>query len=432
MKLRLRLSIALVLLLAVSVVIAAQSRIKPLDAVPALPPAPLPSDALFDDTVVHDIYLTVNSRDWQSLKDHYLDNTYYPANFRWRDQTFRNVGIRSRGHTSRSPVKPSLRVDFNRYITDGEFLGLSAIVLRNNSQDASGLHERLSMLLFNRMAAPYEREAHARLFINNEFSGLYSLVEEADHNLAQRLFNEDAGNVYEYKYEEGDPPHYLEDQGSDPALYVPKPWDPKTHETNPHPEVIAELIRTINQDSDAVFRSTLPAHVDVVNLITHMAIEMFIGDLDGFHGQFAPNNFDAYRFANSNILKFFPWDKSQAYTGGPLLTIWHQLLDVPAEKRNHLSMRVLGLSDLKSQLLDTLIAVANSASDLDKSNPADRRGWMEREIEREYTQIKDFSAVAPQDLSFYSKADFEAAVESLRDFARRRPDFVRGEVAAAR
>src|SRR6187549_3831577 len=60
-------------------------------------PPPAPGDAFFDDTVVHDIYLTINSRDWQSLKDHYLDNTYYAVDFKWRDQTVRNSGIRSRG-----------------------------------------------------------------------------------------------------------------------------------------------------------------------------------------------------------------------------------------------------------------------------------------------------------------------------------------------
>lgn len=417
-----RVLIAFVLVVALGAVLAAQSA----------PPAPLASDALFDDTAVHDIFLTVNSRDWQALKDNYLDNTYYPANFRWRDQIFRNVGIRSRGHTSRSPVKPSLRVDFNRYITDGEFLGLSAVVLRNNSQDASGLRERVSMLLFNRMGAPYEREAHARLYINNEFSGLYSLVEEADGKLAQRVFGESAGNVYEYKYDAGDPPHFLEDLGPDPGAYVPKPFDVKTHESDPHAVVIAQLIQSINQDSDAVFRTTLSTRLDVTNLVRHMAIEMFIGDLDGFHGQFAPNNFDVYRFADSNVVKFFPWDKSLAFTGGPALTIWHQLLDVPADKRNRLSMRVLGLPDVKSQLLDTLAAVASAATALDPANPLDRRGWMEREIEREYNQIRDYSAVALQDLAFYSKAEFEQAVESLRDFARRRSDFVRAEVAAAR
>src|SRR6185295_9225423 len=67
---------------------------------------PDPADPFFDDTVVHDIKLTINTRDWQSLKINYLDNTVYPCYFVWNGQTVRNVGIRSRGTGSRSGVKP--------------------------------------------------------------------------------------------------------------------------------------------------------------------------------------------------------------------------------------------------------------------------------------------------------------------------------------
>ena len=42
-------------------------------------PEPDPSDPFFDDTVLHDIRLSINTRDWESLKVHYLDNTYYPC-----------------------------------------------------------------------------------------------------------------------------------------------------------------------------------------------------------------------------------------------------------------------------------------------------------------------------------------------------------------
>src|SRR5262249_9043271 len=77
-----------------------------------------PSDAFFDDTVVHDLKLTINPKDWQTLQIHYLENDYYVCDFRWRDQMLRNIGIRSRGTGSRSGTKPGLRVDFDRYNTD--------------------------------------------------------------------------------------------------------------------------------------------------------------------------------------------------------------------------------------------------------------------------------------------------------------------------
>jgi len=96
------------------------------------------SDRLFDDTVLHDLFITISDRDWSTLKDHYLEFTYYPCDLKWDDVTVRNVGIRSYGTGSRRPAKPSLRFDFDRFTTDQTLLGLKSFILRNNAQDASG------------------------------------------------------------------------------------------------------------------------------------------------------------------------------------------------------------------------------------------------------------------------------------------------------
>src|SRR5262245_40972223 len=134
----------------------------------AAAPADTPAvDAFFDDSRVQTINLSINSRDWQSLREHYLDNTYYPCDLRWQDQVVRNIGIRSRGTGSRSGSKPGLRVDIDRYTGGLRFLTLKSFVLRNNTQDASNLHERLTMLLFRRLGVPAPREAHAKLFVND-------------------------------------------------------------------------------------------------------------------------------------------------------------------------------------------------------------------------------------------------------------------------
>src|SRR5712692_6485924 len=139
-----------------------------------------PANSFFDDTVLQEIRLTINPKDWQALKDHYLDNTYYTADYKWGNQTIRNIAIRSRGTGSRSGVRPGLRVDFDRNVTEQTFLGLKSLILRNNTQDASSMHERISMLFFRRMGLPAPREAHTKLYINNAYDGLYLIVESVD------------------------------------------------------------------------------------------------------------------------------------------------------------------------------------------------------------------------------------------------------------
>jgi len=50
--------------------------------VPAPVPAPDPSDVFFDDSVVQEIRLDINTRDWDTLKTNYLANDYFPCDFK--------------------------------------------------------------------------------------------------------------------------------------------------------------------------------------------------------------------------------------------------------------------------------------------------------------------------------------------------------------
>ena len=406
---------------------------------PAPTPTPKvvdPADAFFDDTVLHEIRLTINSKDWQTLKDHYLENDYYPTDFRWRDQVVRNIGIRSRGTGSRLGIKPGLRVDFDRYVTGGEFLGLKSFILRNQSQDASNIHERLSMLFFHRMGLPASREAHTRLYVNNQYVGLYSIVEPIDKIFLKKIFNENDGWLYKYDYNADDKPYYFEDRGSDPNLYMPHPFKPETNESDPQPGPIAELVRIINHDSDAIFRQTIAAYLDLQKFIKHIAIETFLGDDDGILGGFGMNNYYLYRFEKKNLFTIIAWDKSNAFNEGPEKSIFPNLYDRPEAQRNRLMMRALGYDDLKDLYLDTLVDCAKSASaTADSASPTapvspDTPGWLEREIVREYNQIRDAALADPQ--KPYSNLDFEKGVEDLKTFARQRSDFVKGEVAKVR
>src|ERR1044071_7444985 len=87
-------------------------------------------DDFFDDSYVHEIRLDVKASDWELLKKNYDQNTYYPAIAHWifngRSIDIQDVGIRSRGHGSRSPIKPNLRVDINRYTPGQRFLDLAS------------------------------------------------------------------------------------------------------------------------------------------------------------------------------------------------------------------------------------------------------------------------------------------------------------------
>ena len=148
-------------------------------------------DEFFDDSTVHELRLTLNSKDWSALKQNFKENIYYPTALQGAGVNVSNVGIRSRGLGSRSGTKPGLRVDMDRYNANQTFVGLKSFVLDNLVQDPSMLRERLAMAFFRRLGLPAPREAHARLFVNGTYVGLYAIVETIDKGFLGRSFGED-------------------------------------------------------------------------------------------------------------------------------------------------------------------------------------------------------------------------------------------------
>ena len=390
----------------------------------------------FDDSVVHDLRITINSRDWDALKENFRENIYYPVMLEWRDMTIRNAGIRSRGLGSRSPTKPGLRVDIDRYAPDQTFVGLKSFVLDNLVQDASMLKERLSMAFFRRMGLPAPREAHARLFINGEFVGLYAIVETIDKGFLARNFGQDSegrvendGYLFEYDYVRDYRFEYL---GSNLDEY--RIFDPKTNENRAAAQIwgpIEDMIQTINESPDQTFVSDMAQYLDLGLFAKHLALEAFLAEDDGFLGYAGVNNFYMYRFENSSRSQFLPWDKDNTFRS----------VDFPVMRGvndNVLARRTLNVEEHRNRFFDTLLEAASSATEPDpeapefdeNGDPAARPGWLEREITRQYNQIR--SLARDDRFKPHSNEDFEAAYQRLLDFARSRAPFVRGEVGNLR
>ncbi|RPJ81568.1 MAG: hypothetical protein EHM13_10215, partial [Acidobacteria bacterium] len=271
------------------------------------------SDApLFDDGTLHRVDLWVNSRDWAFLRANFQLNEYYPASFKWRDQTVRNVGIRSRGTGSRSPFKPGLRVDFSRFTTGQRFLGLKALVLDNLTQDASFLHELVAMKLFRRLEIQAPREALAAVYVNNTYAGVYAVVEEPDDTAMARMFGDGSGYLHEYKwlYE-----YRFEDLGDDLPRYA-ELFEPRTRELEPAStlfEPIAAMVRTFNDAPDEEFEENAGQVMDLRAFVSHAAAQAYVAEWDGLLGYAGLNNFYLYRLAASRRFSPIPWDEDNAF-----------------------------------------------------------------------------------------------------------------------
>jgi spore coat protein CotH len=375
---------------------------------PAIAAAQSPDD-LFDPDTLQEIRLTINSRDLHSLHDNFMDNTYYTADLQWRDVRVRNAGVKSRGGASRNGSKLHLRVDFNRYVNGQKFLGLKSIVLKNLWQDSSMMHERLAMAFFTRMGQPAPRQSFCRLYINNQYQGLYAIVESVDNGFLDRTLGEHAGYLYSYELQDTFYATYL---GEELEPYRLR-FEAQNHEKEGDSKLylpIHDLFKEVNEPDDAIWRERVEQYIDLPQFITHVAIEAFLAENDGLLGQHGMNNFFFYRLPGTTRHRFLPWDKDNAF-----LVIEYSIFQWSYD--NILFRRAFAYPDLRELYYQVLESAARSAAEDD---------WLRREIEKAAAQIA--SAVEDDALRPFSTEDFYKSVEMLKEFAKVRSKLVLEQV----
>jgi spore coat protein CotH len=359
-----------------------------------------PAAAFFNDGVLHDVRLFINSRDLVQLRERYREAFNVPADFIWGTTRVRNVRVHVRGAGSRTPIKPGLDVSFDHYTAGQQFLGLTNLVLDNLWQDPSLFREHLAMAVFRRLGQAAPRESFARVFINNEYHGVYGLVEAIDPQFAAAATGNVDGRLFEYRYVMPFFGQYLgEDVGAYKPLFALRSDTTDTDAMLYGP--IRDFFRDANVLDDPAWRERVDALMDLPQLVAHTAIQGCLADIDGFMGYAGLNNFYLYRPAGSTRHRLFPWDVDFAFNATDLSIFRRGDEPVP------LFERALGEPDLHAHFLDT---AGQCADRLDED------GWLASEVERLVGLVGSAIIAHPK----------------IRTFAAERPRLLRAEVTAER
>jgi spore coat protein CotH len=405
-------------------------------------------DDLFNGDILHEIRLYMAPQDLQTFKKTNFECQdqelaalagavvsplprvicWFPVEFHWkfngRDITLPQVAIESHGKGSRSNIKPSFKIDFSRYESRLNFLGLRYLVLRANTQDASQMHERVAMTFFRKLGIPAPREVHTRLYINDQYAGAYTIVEYVDPNFLDQRFGESDGYLYAYEWVF---PWVFQYLGPDTGDYSPLPFKPENNLVNFDPGPIELMARAVNGAPDAQFSSTVSQYIDLNAFFREIAAESFIVEEDGIIGDFGVNNLFLYRFQDSQQSIFIPWDKSNTFYTIDRDIFHNFSTDV-------LTIRALADSpELIAYFKDVLLQAAGVAG-----GPG---GWLEQEITKVHQQIQQAVYEDPNKqcynpdrapdgvVSPCSDEHFETEVAYLIQFAQQRSAIVQAQLA---
>lgn len=82
------------------------------------------------------------------------------------------------------------------------YLGRKRLTLNNGRQDNTAMHEHLTFQFYRMAGVPAPKTAAAQVYVNNEYYGLYQLIEGVDRDFIERRFDtaHGKGMMYEGSY----------------------------------------------------------------------------------------------------------------------------------------------------------------------------------------------------------------------------------------
>ena len=266
-------------------------------------------DDLFPHDQVLDVQITIDSKDWDSIR-HQSRNffealnesrqhapidhpyTYVEASVLIDGVEFPQVGIRKKGFIgSQNSTRPSIKVKLNHVDKEGQIDGLTNLTFNNNQQDVSLISQFMGYGLFNAAGIPAPRCAYANVTVNGQDLGIYAHVERIHRPFLKREFGNDDGVLYEgtvvdfYPGWLGSFEHKL---GSDEVGR----------------KKIQKLIDVLDNPNDNI-ESLIGELVDLESFYVFWAMEGLLGFWDGYSGN--RNNFFIYLNPKTDKFHFIPW-----------------------------------------------------------------------------------------------------------------------------
>lgn len=270
---------------------------------------------LFVDTVVPVVYIAIHPDTLAWIYANPYSDREFQAIFVFDNGTVRDtvkqVGFRLRGNTSRTSQKKSFKVSFNTFTPGAKYQGVEKMNLNGEHNDPSVMRAKIMWDILRKWNIPAPRANHVRVYINNNYYGLYLNVEHIDEEFAMSRFSNKDGNLFKCLY-----PADLSYQGTDPDSY--KLWDGTrwTYELKTNLEEndfsdLAELISILHSTQNENLMCELDRVFNVQDYLKVMAVQFLCGDWDGYI--YNKNNFYLYHNSQTGRFEYIPYDVDNTF-----------------------------------------------------------------------------------------------------------------------
>jgi hypothetical protein len=249
---------------------------------------PLFSQTLYNDTTITELRLSFYCTSWKdSLVKHVASETDIPGRLTVNNVIYDSIGVRYKGNSSynvQSEKKP-FNLSIDGYKENQLLDGYKTLNLNNFFKDPTCVREKIAYEIASRYF-PAVKAAYAKLYVNNEYWGLYLNVQQINKIFLREHFVDRDGNMYK-----GDPPNSaggsfgadLTWHGADTSYYRAR-YELKTNEDQNDWSDLVRFINVLNTLPDAAFEAEIVRYLNVDRALWYLAYCNIFVNLDSYLG----------------------------------------------------------------------------------------------------------------------------------------------------
>lgn len=261
---------------------------------------------LFNDNYIHEIRFTsvdtmifINTEDYQSV------------NMLFDGFQVTNVGLKQKGNISATHAnnKIPFKIKTNEYVSGREYDGIREFTLNNSFQDPSMMREKMSYDIAEELGLYSLRTAYAKVYMDNNYWGVYTIVEGKDEMFKHIFGNKDGdaiestdlGDLCYYGANRSDYQHpavgerYIVDNGDDVTAW----------------SRLIDMLDKANNTSNASYINTVFQYLNISHFARYQAMNVYFLNFDSYIG-FVGNQLYFYD-ENPNIWQVIPWDFNASF-----------------------------------------------------------------------------------------------------------------------
>ncbi len=368
-------------------------------------------DSLFNETV-HTIRINFSQNNYfsilqanKAIDDANDTNTYIPAQVIVDGRILDSVGIQFKGNSSYYNYpgnKKPFTLSFDEYKSNQNLDGLKSLNLNNFYQDPTFMREKMFLDIANSKGLYAPRANYAKVYLNNQYWGLYLMCERIKKKFLTGRFSNTNGNLF--KGDRGTSAcanlKYYSALNSYYNCYELTNNEKQNNWTD-----LVKLTNAINNSNDTTFKVSLDSVLNTNSFIGAWALYNLLCNFDSYPYRFT-HNYYLYNNTKTKQFEWIIWDVSTAFgldIPGTTSSIENQsvLYITPNINDRPLVKRMLENKAFKDKYLNTICNYANTDF---KSNILNAR------IDTLKNRIKN--DVYADNLKMYSNANFDNNIEN--------------------